>query len=272
MQAINWINLWVLNELVCQPDGLSRLVYHPESDESLSHWAFPARDAYRAGPEARYGAICACVEAGWLCAYPMSWMTDRRITPSPKLALDRQAFRDPDYMNQTVVALTYEGHLKWEADFVPDWERFFSVSDHREAGSQEVTLHVDYAGNEILDDLIRWLPAYWDLDRTVPLVECNCYTVFQYRAAMWKVLEQVKSITLVGQDSEVRRIAAEELPPGLPDESMPAARERFRHRMQAREEEWSCAAQLLRQRSKRWECAEAPSPISRDAVPRMRSS
>lgn len=262
MDTTDLIDLWILNELVLEPSriSLSRLIYDG-NEQATAYWAFPNQEARRASPDARSASIRKCLDREWLRAYPTSWSHEKCFSPWPTFVTDQVQPTNTELLEQTEVTLTYEGHQKWEAEFQPDWTRFWKLlSEFNDQNPRQTTLRVVYAGDEILSDLCRWLPSYRDFDDEAGLQVMACHTVFQYRATLWKVLPCAKVITLLAQsDDGLRRLMPKELDDlpydhELKREARIRSGEYFRDRIEKSER----AKQVLRRLSKRWGNENAP--------------
>lgn len=253
--TINWVNLWVLNRLVRQEETVSNLVLRPES-EGGSYWSFPARDALRAAPKTRLEAIAVCVEMGWIAAYPTSWSTNSLFTPCPVLSARELRQADESSTCQLEMTLTEEGHLTWTEQFDPDWGRFWEhlgTEDDSDGGDEKLT--VLYSSNEILEDLVQWMPEYWDLDKRDGLKLSRPNTVFRYRAAKWVQLPEVKICTFSGR-KDMRHTTVKD-------------RQGYEEYIRSIREAKNSAVKTLHRLSRRWECDKILSPLCRDGVPRQ---
>src|SRR5258708_5103998 len=162
MHEISWLNLWALNQLVCRPESLSQLIHDPVTERSVPHWDFPLRDALRAAPETRLEAVCACIDHGWICGYESSWSSNRHFKPCPSIVTSELRLNNSSQLEQIELIISLEGHTKWQAEFEPDWARFWMClsEDWDETGTKK-TLTIVYAGNDIFDELMQYLPSYW---------------------------------------------------------------------------------------------------------------
>jgi len=257
MNEIDWIELWLLNELALVGSHLSRLVHHP-GDDSSQYWAFPSRIALGANADARIAALRAAVNQGLIELYSDSWLTNTRISSARPCANEAADYHNEEFLDQTLAMLTLRGHEKWETDFQPDWTRFWCVdSENDDLNRPERVITVVYAGNEILDELIRWFPAYWGLDGQAGLKQLECYTRFRYQATSWMVLPFVKVITWKAQDRLVRsnELLRAAFKPGLPadDAVKQEAMEKLKRYQETQIEEHSQAKRILTRLSKKWD-------------------
>src|SRR5258708_19284548 len=93
------------------------------------------------------------------------------------------------FLAKTQGVLTQQGYQVWESEFQPDWQRWWCIQDdYFNEENHCRTLHVMYAGNEILNDLLVWFPNYWGLDSSFCLQQQTCRTSFQYHVATWKTI------------------------------------------------------------------------------------
>jgi hypothetical protein len=258
MNTSDLIELWVLNELVVEPSrcSFSRFISDGQK-QSMPYWAFPDQVASTATPEERCEAVRNCLDQGWLRAYPKSWSHQQQFSPWPTVVTDHFQVSNKQLLEHTEVTLTSEGNLKWEAEFEPDWRRFWAVlSNHKKVNSSQTVLHVVYAGDEILNELLQWLPSYLQFDEENGLKAISCHTVFWYRATLWKMLPCAKVIALQGEDSDtaVKKAIPKDTPIDLPydHDVKRQAREEVARQVQARNERFRQAQQILTRLSKRW--------------------
>jgi hypothetical protein len=243
MSNIDWVELWILNELVCTPRRLSRLILDPTNQSGGGPWAFPGRAGCRATPEARAAAVSFCARQGLVQIYSDSLLHDKHIILPRPLRPEECTFADPQFLERAEVVLSLAGHEKWEEDFQPDWSRYWSVLDqHHDGITHEWFVSILYSGDKILEELIQYFPSYWRLNKEVGLTELGCHTTFQYQASLWKIIPCAKVIRWKGQNSMAQlKTLFDTLPPP----------EMKRH-IQEWRAEYDQACRILTRLSKRW--------------------
>jgi hypothetical protein len=265
MDEIDWIQLWMLNELVCDGSRPSRLIHHPEEQSSV-YWAFPARAVLRATAERRIEALLTCVEQQLIAVYPDSWFQNPNTDSHYLLTARECQFHNTRFVEETVAAITLSGHEKWEAEFQPDWGRFWShvEGDRYDANSSERVVSVLYTSNQILDDLRRWFPSYWGLDKNVGLTQLECRTVLHHQSTSWKVLPWAKIITWKGQSNtvELNKLLHEPTVSGLPPQ--------LKHYAEVLRAEHAQAYRVLSRLSSKWIGVDESPSDPRDAEPQVR--
>jgi hypothetical protein len=274
MDEYDWIQLWVLNELVCSNRGTKQLLNHPDA-EPIGYWAFPARAALHANSEARLEALRVAVNEGLIDLYPRCWLHNPRFALRDPIPMNHDQFQDLSFLDQTEAVLTYRGHETWERGFQPSWERFWTtVSETYDESTQYKTASVAYASNEILDELLLWLPAYWCLDTRVNLEPVANYTTFQFQAGMWKLIPCVKVITWKCKTwqtrlKELMREARASGPPSI-DGTEKDTWPEIRRLQQTLGEACVQARRILTRLSNKWDCVDERTNNWRDAEPQLR--
>jgi hypothetical protein len=276
MNESDWIQLWLLNQLVLGDCHLLELLSGRVESPNGGYWTFPARAAMRADTETRVEALRTSVKQGLIAICPESWVNDPRFPSCTPCLAGECDFSDTRFVERARALLTARGHEKWEADFQPDWARFWSVdNEDYDENTHEVTLSVTYASNEMLDELRDRFPAYWNLDRSVGLQELECHTLFQYQATTWKVLLYAKVITwkarsALARSNELWRAAHTSASHTNDDEAKQEAMKQLQRYQQAESEARCRAERLLTRLSKRWDCRPASPSHHRDAEPELR--
>jgi hypothetical protein len=282
MDTIDWVRLCLLNQLVDFSSPAHRLIDHPGDGDRAPYWAFPGRAALHASKEERINCLCSCVEEGLIQVYPHSCFHDRRFDTRYPLTARECHFYDAQFAKESEAVLTSVGYKKWQAEFEPDWGRFWMQiegSEYDERTSEE-TLSIVYSTNEILDELTRWLASYWGLDKEAGLTELRCRTEFRYPATLWTILPCVKITTWKGlrEDATYRRLAQGLKPSGrAPGETEQEARAKFERyseiwcaERKARNLEREQAIRILSRLSKKWDCLWEPEGNRFDADPEPR--
>jgi hypothetical protein len=247
MQDVNWIELWLLNELVRLPRRLSHLLPRSGVDyQSLSYWTFPTAPALNAGHDRRIAALQNCVNREWIEVSSESWLHEPRFGNHLVPAKDSDFAADA-FLDEHFGVLSLSGHEKWESDFQPDWSRFWTQTDSPE-GEASDRVRIAYASDLIFDDLSRWFPSYWCRDQEIGLTQLNCDTYFNYQAGTWKVLPYVKVIEWQGQSDRLR---LERLIRAACTEQEKSAFDQYYRDLRVQTD---LATLILHRLSRKWEC------------------
>lgn len=254
---LDWTQLWLLNELICSPRPLSHLI-HAIHRESGGYWGFPARQVALGSPDARLVALRHAMELGLINCYPLVWLQDKSFGDCVPLIQPEAVDLDSNLLEKTEAVISQAGHQQWEAGFQPDWARYWNVlTQHFDEQNNEWILSILYSSDGILDDLLRWFPAYWGLDDQLGLKELSCHSIFQYQAALWKNITRAKVVQCKGYDAlaginqKMRVPAASNLVGSEAREARKITLERF---LQNRRLDSIHARRILNQLSKKWKC------------------
>lgn len=89
----------------------------------------------------------------------VTWQFWRHNAGTPLPANDCR-FSDHQFLDETDAIIRFRGHEKGEADFRPDWGRFWRLEhDNWDESDNGMTVTVVYSSNEILAELRQWLPC-----------------------------------------------------------------------------------------------------------------
>jgi hypothetical protein len=216
---------------------------------------FPTKQHLCATREVRTNALHACVDRGWVEVVANSWLKDSRFRQL-HVSSSECRFEDDAFLCKNNGVLTLSGHEKWEADFQPDWGRFWmQLVDCDEEANRR--LRIAYASDAIHDDLIEWLPYYWSLDEKIGLVELACDTECHYRATKWKILPYVKVIEWQGQS----RASNFELSEDMQASELIERASKFLEHTRVYNECFYRSIQVLHRLSKKWDCTETSEPV-----------
>jgi hypothetical protein len=257
MDTPDWIELWLLNQLVCMPCRLAQLVSET-SEPSWNYWDFPDDEALNADPNIRSNRLLECVDKGLIRIYPSARLDKRQFGLFEPLLVKECALHNLAFVNEHEAVLTLPGHQKWESEFEPDWGRFWKVEGESIGErSDERLFHVLYASDQILEDLLKWFPAFRELDEQVGLKELGCHTSFQYQVTQWKLIEFVKVIRWQGLSNlvETNRLLHIPLPSSESvgfHETKQAAIAKFHLHLKQQSERREEASHILNRLSKRW--------------------
>ena len=200
MDNIDWVRLWLLNRTIymrCQ----TSLLTHDVKSEGWGYWSFPGGPAVQAGIEARIAVLRQCVEQGLIHVYPNSWLQDTKFHSVGALDADDARLDDEEFLMNSEAVTSKKGHQLWESEFRPDWSRFWQLgSSYQDDSTNEVSFYVTYASNNILDELIQWLPRFLGLEDQFGLINEGCHTYFGYQATKWKIIPYVKVVTWRGSN------------------------------------------------------------------------
>jgi hypothetical protein len=193
MNDSDWNKLWLLNALASDYCKLSQLVHDPNAESiNRGYWLFPSQTYLEASIDDRIKAIDSCLGAGFIAVYGEAWLT------APRFHLDHgriQGFRvsNAGSLAEFQVVITQEGHKEWEAGFQPDWARYWMTwGSEFDKTSQQETISLLYAGDQILDELLQWFPSLRQYDSSAGMTRLRTFTYFQHQATLWKVLPSVK--------------------------------------------------------------------------------
>lgn len=276
MKRDEWIRLWILDELVSRNSPLSRLVRHPTADGS-PYWAFPGRAAIQASEEGRTTALMECVQDGLVDIYPRAWLGDKRFDSQYPLKPSECRVIDPDLLEEYEAVITWAGHQKWEADFQPDWDRFWLQVDgfSYDESNHSVTCSVLYTSNESWNELASWLPMYWGLDKQIGLMVLACDTCFQFSATAWKLLPVAKIVKLAAISDDINFFQLLNDANGCAsnlNNNIPNAKKYLQGYLSSRNCELIRAIGILCDLSKLWKCDLESASSRRDAEPVMKVS
>lgn len=265
ISQINWLRLWVLNELVCGSRRARQFVYAPDF-ESNAYWTFPAGPAIHADPGQRLAVLQECADCNLIELHLRKSLENPQFDDSPSLVA---LYRGPlDVLHgeagETIEAvLTRRGYDIWFSEFLPDWTRWWCLrNDLIDREQSRRCLQVIYAGNDILADLIAWLPTYWHLDPAIGLQQRSCRTLFQYQVGPHVAIPYAKLI-----DWDVRE--APLLPLVTPESAQADSRkggvalDKNSQAAQLGKE----ACRILERLSRVWGCATTSSSHRRDGNP-----
>lgn len=264
MNKINWIRLWLLNELVVSPCKLSHLI-HPQNNLSQSYWSFPSKAAISADENDRIREVCDCLNARLINIYHCSSLHFKQFDETPEMTPfkkeDELRLKDAPFLADSTAVLTLPGHEVWENEFYPNWQRWWCLGNESfDEVNQQQVLPIMYAGNEIFDELVRWYPTYWGLDPEYGLHERSCDTIFRYQVAMWKVLPCIKIIEWTARKATW---LPSELQSSL-NKNKAELKAQIQHYQQSYREEGEKACQILERLSDKWGCDQDGNPVLLD--------
>lgn len=242
------------------------LLVYDVTKEHFGFWCFPEREAFRADVGTRIEGLRDCVANGLIEIYPNSRLEDKSCTATVPLNLSECKFDDQSFLHTTQAIATQAGHDLWEAEFKPDWTRYWHTDNVPDSAGNETQLYVAYASDSILNDLVKWLPDYFLLDAAYGLRETGCHTVFQYQVSGRKILPFVKVISwMVRLDNTFSTILASAQ--GATDASViQAHRQQMSEFFQTIGRRQSDARVVLTRLSNKWDCVLEPGGGDHDTV------
>lgn len=271
MDEIDWTRLWLLNRTVYMRCQTYRLTHDPER-EPWGYWSFPGRPALTSGLHARVDALRHCIEDGLIEVYPDSWLQDPRFRPGGALHVDQCNLDDEQLLKCSEAVATRRGHEVWKAEFEPDWRRYWHIASSTEDKERsEATFWVEYASNDILDELLKYLPSYLGLDEAFGLKEEGCHTYFAYQATKWEVLPSVKVVTWKGLIQDRRFSTLLRLADGSVTEAdRLQLQQRVAEHFTLLRSRCEDSVRILTRLSGKWDCHWEPDAQRHDSMPVLR--
>lgn len=272
MNDVDWIRLWLLNDLVPYCAPLSRLVNQPEEGSAV--WNFPSYAFVRAPVEVRLKAVEFCLRMGWIDLYHRSELGEAQTAAKHVRTRQRCKLKDVKSLDEIIAVLTHSGHQWWESKFEPDWSRFWRMDqdDYNSETGQRV-LTVTFASNKILKELVRALPVLLKLSPEAGLTQISCRTLFCLQATTWKVIPVAKTITWEGQSValELNSIAQMTCPLERDAEGLSEVRMCHLERvLQRNKPKYADAFRTLCRLSKKWDVIYDYTGNGRFGIPKRR--
>ncbi len=275
MDEIDWIRLWLLNRTVYMRCGTHLLTYDVEREPHWGYWSFPGKPAIEAGVEARIDALRKCVEQGLIEIYHDSWLEDSWFRGNGPLKVDQCHFENEHFLKCTESVATNKGHKLWEEEFQPDWQRYWILDGKNEDKKGDgVIFWITYASNKIFEELLKWLPAYEELNEEYGLKEEGCHTYFGWQTTKWKVLPYVKVLTLRGSTKQepVFSKIMEEAKQCTSEERKEELKKEFSTQFKLVGERQEKAEKILNRLSGKWDCVWEPDTQSHNSMPVLRDA
>ncbi len=208
MIQVDLIRLWALNEVVQCQRSLQHMVWHPKMD-GPNYWRFPSDNALEASPAERLSRIRDCISAEEMGLYEEVDGIPNRYTQVACEEINEQALSATSELSPYIVAITTQGHNRWESEFCPDWGRFWLWREKRHNRGDSVSFEVTCATSEMLNAVLEVFPSYLGLDTASGLKGIRRWTVFGVHATFWKVFpiaERAEFKASLGLQAENARI------------------------------------------------------------------
>ncbi|QDT19746.1 hypothetical protein HG66A1_15140 [Gimesia chilikensis] len=199
MTDLDWPRLYFLNCTITSSCRTSCLI-HDLNHDSAGYWNFPTGPAVQAGVDLRLSTLRQCIEHELIEVYSDHWLHDDKVRTEGAIAANDPRLEDEVFLRHSRAVATQKGHTLWETEFQPDWQRYWRmdcVYQHNSANT--LTFYVEYASNNILEDLLKWLPELLKLNTQYGLKKEGCHVYFRSQVTNWKILSQVKVITWKGK-------------------------------------------------------------------------
>lgn len=269
MKSIDWVELWLLNRTIIMECKLLHLI-RDVTKEHFGFWSFPEQAVMLADPSARAEALRQCVRKGFIELYSETWLQNARFGERDSLSIDQCDLADPATLDRTEAIATLAGHVRWEAEFQPDWQRLWQTDGSVNSTEEAATLYVTYGGDEILRELLEWLPDYFGFDKKFGLKEMGYKTLFQHQVTKWKCLPVVKVAAWQAiLDNSLGRIT--ELAKTADESGKQELREQTGRYFQDLRMRQQQARRILNRLSDKWDTVTVPGGGRHDTIPILRS-